>query len=408
MIISFWTASGDKGEIEEPDSLFVELWKPGEDLDQAQLRLFMSVENVVRSTISVVKTCLGSNNLVMEMALSDGRDVLVRQYASLPHTPDTHHSRRLHIEVDLLNWLTVNTHIPVPSVLALVEPTEDVPLPYMVMPKLPGRPVFDMLTCMDSEAKVGLLARILSQILLTISKKKLVACYVDFGVELFGLDVPQLIGSTVLDTSGHLQVIPLLGLLPELCSDTVLHSLEDYLEHMCNLKRKCNSFGTTDEEITRGRATIDELEALILRIAQTLVDPGLRRCILSHDDLSEWNVLTDTDGKVTGFLDWEFHSIKPAVLAASYPSWLLYEGPLDPRFAINDGQMETHWLVSPQESQDLIKHFDQLALTKNAEYYKALKQGEFLRTAISWLQSTHLDCGLDRMRAWMAEIATVA
>jgi len=62
------------------------------------------------------------------------------------------------------------------------------------------------------------------------------------------------------------------------------------------------------------------------------------------------NILVDKSGSITGVVDWEYHVLHPAVLAASYPPWLSYEGCNDPRFV---DPKQTFWLDSPEESKRL-------------------------------------------------------
>ena len=99
---------------------------------------------------------------------------------------------------------------------------------------------------------------------------------------------------------------------------------------------------------------IDELKRHTERILTDLLSnpkaPSLFRCVLVHRDLNETNILVDKDGSVTGVIDWEYQALHPAVLAASYPPWLSYDGCDDPRFVIPE---ETVWLDSPKESKRL-------------------------------------------------------
>jgi hypothetical protein len=45
----------------------------------------------------------------------------------------------------------------------------------------------------------------------------------------------------------------------------------------------------------------------------------------SHEDFGAQNVFINDDGLITGVIDWEFHMVKSAVLAATYPFWIRYD-----------------------------------------------------------------------------------
>jgi hypothetical protein len=66
--------------------------------------------------------------------------------------------------------------------------------------------------------------------------------------------------------------------------------------------------------------------------------------------MNERNILIDKDGHITGVVDWEYQTLQPAVLAATYPPWLSYDGSCDPRFS---NPQETFWLDSADESKRL-------------------------------------------------------
>ena len=61
------------------------------------------------------------------------------------------------------------------------------------------------------------------------------------------------------------------------------------------------------------------------------------------------NILVDKNGSITGVVDWEYQALHPAVLAASYPPWLSYDGCNGPRLA----NKQTFWLENPKESKRL-------------------------------------------------------
>ncbi|KAG6812199.1 hypothetical protein H0H92_003935 [Tricholoma furcatifolium] len=84
---------------------------------------------------------------------------------------------------------------------------------------------------------------------------------------------------------------------------------------------------------------------------------SLLRGVFSHDDLNDQNILVDEYGRVSGIVDWEYHSITPAFLAASYPPWLSYDGRLDPRFAEPNW---TVWLDRKEQINSLREYYSEV------------------------------------------------
>ena len=50
--------------------------------------------------------------------------------------------------------------------------------------------------------------------------------------------------------------------------------------------------------------------------------------------------------------------VKPAVLAATYPSWIRYDGTADPRFVNRKGQCTSFWMASPTDAERLRREYD--------------------------------------------------
>ena len=100
-------------------------------------------------------------------------------------------------------------------------------------------------------------------------------------------------------------------------------------------------------------ASLEELEAFALSLCVDL-SPGARRCILTHMDLREPNVLVSENG-LEGIIDWEYNASRPAVLALEYPVWLRATGAEDPLHANPDWEL---WTDSPGASAHLRRYFD--------------------------------------------------
>ena len=94
------------------------------------------------------------------------------------------------------------------------------------------------------------------------------------------------------------------------------------------------------------------------RVSVSGYDAAFLRGVPSHEDLSGQNVFINREGLITGIIDWEFHMIKPAVLAAAYPSWIRYDGTADPRFVDRKGQFPSFWMASPVDAEKLRQEYD--------------------------------------------------
>ena len=49
--------------------------------------------------------------------------------------------------------------------------------------------------------------------------------------------------------------------------------------------------------------------------------------------------------------------VKPAILAATYPSWIRYDGIADPRFVDKKGQFSSFWMASPVDAKRLRQEY---------------------------------------------------
>lgn len=189
-----------------------------------------------------------------------------------------------------------------------------------------------------------------------IFKNHLIASYAEFALRLFNLQVPQQIGSL---TSGPLlstpSVMPKLGRQRKLSADRVFENLLQYFEFLFELKRESESIGSDVASKERGRRVLQALESQIYSLIQT-IPASLLHCVLVHDDPNFSNILLDDAGKVTGVVDWEWHSLQPAILAAEYPSWLDCSACYDPRFAVPTD----YWLDSQEESKRLCELFEEV------------------------------------------------
>lgn len=168
-----------------------------------------------------------------------------------------------------------------------------------------------------------------------------------FMLQLNGLDVPQRIGTTIIRKDA-VDVVPLVFLALDFRPGRVFDTLEDFIHSLVRAKRESERIGSDVASRARANKVLDRLDAKLPSILERLSSSIYRRCILSHDDMNETNVLVDGDGCVS-VVDWELHSVRPVVLAAQYPLWLRYDSIYDPRFGLG----EKWWVASPEDAASL-------------------------------------------------------
>ena len=164
---------------------------------------------------------------------------------------------------------------------------------------------------------------------------------------MFELDVPQRIGTLVPDiVSGSLDVTPMISV--HFRAIRVFEDIRQYLAFLIEMKGNSTLFGA--DEGGHIKELKQHIERILTDISSNPNAATLLRCVLVHRDLNDMNILIDKNGSITGVVDWEYQVLHPAILAASYPPWLSYDGCDDPLFA---DPKHTFWLESPKESKRL-------------------------------------------------------
>ncbi|KAG6816875.1 hypothetical protein H0H87_002196 [Tephrocybe sp. NHM501043] len=333
-------------------------------------------------TASLIRAASG--NLTLEVIFHNDLRVIGRKI--LPRNDIARNiwrTRKLRVEARLLAWLqTSNAHLPVPRLLSPVDvlPLDEVhPDFFFVTEKLPGRVLLNQYGLLDTSAK-----------------ERIVQSYARFTLDLFRIKVPQSIGSFVPAMSSELdnEIVPGIALHPY-HPRQVFSNVRDYLDSLLKMK-SCAVKGDD-------AAYIDELgehiHSLLDNLESKSTADSLLRCVLSHEDLNEQNILIDERGEITGVVDWEYQLVKPAFLAADYPPWLSYDACMDPRFA---DTYYTVWLESPQESKRLRDLYSQIVKARDQEYWDALVQGAALRSCLNWLVYMPItDDSCIPMKKWM-------
>jgi Ser/Thr protein kinase RdoA (MazF antagonist) len=125
--------------------------------------------------------------------------------------------------------------------------------------------------------------------------------------------------------------------------------------------------GTTKSDLDEAQVTLKRLENRILGSVSGY-DAAFLRGVPSHEDFIEHNVFINGEGLITGVIDWEFHMVKPAVLAAAYPFWIRYDGTSDPRFVDREGQFSSFWTASPVDAKRLRQEYDAVCVNTFNQY----------------------------------------
>jgi hypothetical protein len=140
-------------------------------------------------------------------------------------------------------------------------------------------------------------------------------------IRLFRLSLPgELIGSITNALNGSVEIVPRMLTQKSASFDAVLGTLEEYISYVCDR-------AISHQESLDTRSKLEDARFILLGEARQLMQPYFRRSALRHEDPVINNYLVDTHtGNITGIVDWEYHSVVPAVLAADYPSWVIYSG----------------------------------------------------------------------------------
>ncbi|KDQ56892.1 hypothetical protein JAAARDRAFT_207922 [Jaapia argillacea MUCL 33604] len=308
-------------------------------------------------------------NFTMQVSLSDGQTVIAR-LCRRDVENEGWQERKFDAESNLMLWLQHNTTIPVPEIFHVSKQAEGEACGYIVMKKMPGKIVLNTFGLLSATAK------------------------------LFSVKVPQVIGSTTPGTAPiSLDVGPRIAVNPSFNANQVFATLEEFFDFLFALKETRTHTGTDEEQI-RAKRTIDKLKAYVSQRLEALTSPMFRRCILSHDDLNEANILLDDQGRITSVLDWELHSTLPAVIGVAEPLWISYDDVHDPRFA----PPGTLWLGSAEECARLRRLYEEFLEARSSA---VLREGQTLRGATRWLLDCSDDPGCDRIQGWMTAILGV-
>ncbi|PIL24597.1 hypothetical protein GSI_12481 [Ganoderma sinense ZZ0214-1] len=112
--------------------------------------------------------------------------------------------------------------------------------------------------------------------------------------KLSGNCLMNIFGDLSFDAKGSIDgvgLVPLEFLVSQFSSALVFYTLEELVHSLVLAKRESARIGSGEASRTRANEILDRLAATLPSIFECLSSLVHRRCILSHDDLDEINVL---------------------------------------------------------------------------------------------------------------------
>jgi len=113
-------------------------------------------------------------------------------------------------------------------------------------------------------------------------------------------------------------------------------------------------------DLDEAQAALQVLQEYVLIICQKFDSEHLRP-VPVHEDLTAHNILCNKSGEITGVIDWEFHAVKPAVLAVSYPPWTSHFGTPTLSATLQDSRFTSYFLCSPSEGKRLCDYYESVS-----------------------------------------------
>ncbi|EIW53791.1 uncharacterized protein TRAVEDRAFT_24002 [Trametes versicolor FP-101664 SS1] len=379
-MISMWNCEGEEVVQDGmPDSyqrwVAIDGGEPPED--ERWRAVLRTVESVLSRKVVQMDARTSSSSLVLDVQYKDGSREIVRT-PRLENTEDGTQDpafiEQFWREIALLKWLKIRCTFPVPTVRRILDVSgTDFVFPAAVMDRMPGEIVLNVISRLPYA-----------------DKERLVRAHADVALELFRLTVPQRIGSPQCSSDGAtMDVCPWTCSVSSASSTHVYATLEDWLASMVAAKLASAS-GSDDNNDTdldphvrlRRERVLERLGTALAVFCARAVRPAHRRCVLAHDDLNHANILATPEGTIAAVIDWEYASVRPAIVAAEYPRYLRYNGIFDPKYPFN----KVGWyLVSPEDAASLCELYREVVKAKDQEYWEALVEGAALRDTMEWL-----------------------
>ncbi|KAF8901602.1 hypothetical protein CPB85DRAFT_1439026 [Mucidula mucida] len=286
-LVPYWDREGVMVRLEGvPESIEGDV-----HFDSQQGNVLSIVESYLDQKIIATRTrAVGLNTA----RLSDNTQVILR--VSRPFEDDRDKERKMQRytgEIGIMRFLRRLSTIPVPEIYAVHSASEAEPFNFIVMQLMPGTTLLNGFGLLDTDAK-----------------ERCILTYADICLQLFDIEVPQVIASTVSADGGNsLTVVPIKYLKTSAVCHAVFSSLEEHMTFLFESKRLwLERQALSIDEKARQGSLLSLLQVRAVPIMQSTASPSLRHCVLCHDDLNEQNILIHpTDGNISAVLDWEYH-----------------------------------------------------------------------------------------------------
>ncbi|OSD07721.1 hypothetical protein PYCCODRAFT_1473406 [Trametes coccinea BRFM310] len=355
----FWDREGHAQEL-PPYPSYIDKWEGTTALDEPYHEILGRIEAALNVKVQKMFVRSQNENLILEIEYEDGtRDIVRTPNPSVLEETGGRAAETIVQEAELLRWLKAHSKLPVPSVRAIIKSSEEGVLPVVVMEKMPGEVVLNVI----GKASYSV-------------KERLIRCFAEFQVRLFRIGVPQRIGTARCED---------LAIRVDSAEDGAA-SLEEHIDAILEQRRR--DLGDIEDQQVResGVRILARVKRMLPAIYASLSPLSRQHCVLRHDDLGPQNILMDDAGNITGVVDWDLQAVAPAALAVSHPSFIRYDGVYHPEYMPPPPPgMEVWWFVSPEDAPALRERYTEIAHELDDEYHDALVHGEFLRQVVEWL-----------------------
>ncbi|KAN0086641.1 hypothetical protein V8E54_000329 [Elaphomyces granulatus] len=261
-------------------------------------------------------------------------------------------------EVATVDWMRRFTSLPVPKIISYSANRDNLlGFEWILMEKMPGKPLTDAWKSMQFSAKVQLVRKLAAYS----------SCL--FKNQLRG------IGNIYPDSS----ILPHSPIVQRICSprffvgDSILRDLprgpfcssKDWIfSHLSFIEHDCNSFDSEDSDSEDAKTTLQLIGRLKSHVSKFFPDcnQDLEPSMLDHGALIMDDILVDDNGILTGVVQWECASALPLWKACDFPEFLSDR----PRYK----ELSPEDLnVSPEVYDYVYKEHLQYELTKLRQYF---------------------------------------
>jgi Ser/Thr protein kinase RdoA (MazF antagonist) len=175
---------------------------------------------------------------------------------------------------------------------------------------------------------------------------------------LFDLPCPQKIGSII--ERDNVAVAGCLIVISPVAPSAPFDDISSYISWLFADMRASKKMGDTPADKEASEHVLKRVEKILPSILKT--SPCLQRFVLSHRDLRPPNILITSDVRSFAVIDWEFHAILPACLMAEYPTWIRYDGVLDPKFICTAPNTVHYWEETELAASELRAIYDKVRI----------------------------------------------